>query len=304
MKRVLLIVVALLPALLFAQLVGERNEIAPGQKEFTGTRANGDIIWSLDVETITQDYQCVGAEFDGTFLWISGGNSGSDPNKLYKIDPYTATLVNTYEVPSQVAGWGLRDLAWIGDDGLLYGGWENGFLSFDPVTETFNELFTGQSFGTIRALAWDGSYFWTKSFSAALVQFDISGTLQSSYPAPEAASAYGAACDWHEGYLYIFDQSNAVFLQYMLDGTYTGLNYDVSSFPGTEVAGGAFYDYGELVPGKATLCGLIQGTPDTVIAVELYNSSTPEDIPLSPWAIGLAIVLIAGLVVGRMVIRR
>lgn len=293
----------LLPALLFAQLSGELNEVAPGQKEFTGTRANGDIIWSLDVESITLDNQCLGAEFDGTYLWVTGGNTSGDPNKLYKIDPYAGTLVNTYTVPAQVTGWGLRDLAWIGDHGLLYGGWEGGFFSFDPVTETFTELFTGQPYGTIRALAWDGSYFWTKNFGGPLVQFDITGTQQNSYAAPDAGGAYGAAYDWHEGYLYIFNQSNTVFLQYLPDGTYTGLSYVIPS-ASDEVAGGAFFDYGELVSGKATLCGLIQGNPDRVVAMELYITTTPEDIPLSPWAIGLAIALIAGLVVVRMVMRR
>jgi hypothetical protein len=245
------------------------------------------------VESITGDNQCLGAEFDGTYLWVSGGALGTDPNHLYKIDPYSGVLLNTYLVPSQVTGWGLRDLCWIEEDGLLYGGWEGGFFSFDPVSGTFTELFTGQPYGTIRALAWDGSYFWTKNFSNPLIQFDINGVQQNSYPAPDAYGAYGAAYDWHEGYLYIFDQNLAVFLQYLPDGTYTGVNYDVSSFPGTAVAGGAFFDEGLLVPGKATLCGLIQGDPDTVVAVELYDSNL---VPISPWAIALAMALMVGFV--------
>jgi hypothetical protein len=184
MKKAFLSLLMILPVFLIGQYNGETTEFAPGYRDGGGGRATGDIIWSLDVETITGDNQCLGAEFDGTYLWVSGGALGTDPNHLYKIDPYAGVLLNTYLVPAYVTGWGLRDLCWIEEDGLLYGGWENGFFSFDPATGIFTELFNSQPYGTIRALAWDGTYFWTKNFSAPLTQFDISGVQQSSYPAP------------------------------------------------------------------------------------------------------------------------
>jgi hypothetical protein len=293
MKNLSIVFLLLTPFLAAGQAGSPTNEIAPGLEGQQGaSRAFENVIWSLDVQTITGDNQCLGCEFDGTYLWITGGGGTTNPasNKLYKINPYNGTLVNSYDQPT-VSSWGIRDLCWVASDGLIYGGDENGLYSFNPVTETFSTVFSGHTFSTIRALAYDGSNFWTKDFSLQLHEFTVGGTLLNSYPATDAGDVYGAAIDRPDGCLYLFTQTGtAVFYQYDLNGNFSGKTYDVSNFPGTDVAGGSFIDYGVLVAGKNTLCGLIQGDPDTVIAIDLPMCGGV--IPLSSWSILLAIALI------------
>lgn len=237
----------------------------------------GDILWDIDIEALTGDTQNLGVEFDGTHMWVTGGNSGSDPNKLYKIDPFANTLVATYDQPSSASGWGIRDLCWVEADGLIYGG-AGSFYSFDPATESWTTYFSS-TFGTIRALAFDGDHFWTKSFSDPLYEFDIDGNIINQYPAGDAASCYGAAYDWNEGYLYLYCQLDAMLFQYDLEGNYTGVSYDISGYQAGGIAGGAFFDFGDLVSGMATIGALFQGTPDAVAAMELYPSTVyPNDL--------------------------
>ena len=232
--------------------------------------ATGDIVFSLDVEALTGDTQNLGCEYDGEFLWVTGAASSTDPNKLYKIDPVANTLVATYDQPASATGWGVRDLAWVEADGLIYGG-ATSFYSFDPVTEVWTELFAS-TIGTIRALAYDGTNFWTKSFSGPLYEFDVAGNTINTYTIAEAASCYGAAYDWNEGWLYLFSQDDAMFYQFDLAGNYQGVSYDVSAAQIGGIAGGAFFDFGNLVNSTATLGFALQGTPDIVAAMELYPS--------------------------------
>ncbi len=240
--------------------------------------ALGDIVFSLDIDAITGDTQNLGADFDGTYLWVTGGGSGVDPNYLYKIDPIASTLVESYEQPATVTGWGIRDLVYDAASGLVYGGNETNFFSFDPVAETWTDLFTS-TFGTIRGLAYDGTNFWCKSFGDPLYEFDIAGTVINTYTPTVAAATYGAAYDDNEGFLYLFSQDDATFYQFDLAGNHTGVTYDVSAIQAAAIAGGAFFDFGNLVPGIATLGFLVQGEPDVVGAMELYQTIVyPNDV--------------------------
>ena len=236
------------------------------------TDSEGDIVFNLDIEALTGDTQNLGCEFDGTYLWVTGANSGTDPNKLYKIDPFTNTLIATYDQPGSATSWGIRDLCWVETDGLLYGGADS-FYSFDPATETWTELFAS-TMGVIRALAYDGTHFWTKSFGGSLYEFDVDGNVINTYNPTVAASCYGAAYDSHDNFLYLFSQDDAVFYQFDLAGNYTGVSYDVSAAQAGGIAGGAFFDFGNFVTNKAVLGFLLQGTPDIVGAMELYPTIT------------------------------
>ncbi|MFP4471730.1 MAG: hypothetical protein ACLFPE_13685, partial [Bacteroidales bacterium] len=231
--------------------------------------ATGDIVFNLDVETICGDNQLLGCDFDGTYLWITGAGNAANPNYIYQVDPVAGTLVNTYEQGTTTA-WGMRDLAWVEADGLLYAGDEDGFYSIDPTDGTVTTVFAPTGMGVIRALAYDGTHFWTKSFGDDLYQFDIAGNIINTYSPTVADACYGAAYDWNEGFLYLFSQDDAMFYQFDLAGNHTGVTYDVSAAQTGGISGGAFFDYGQLYPGLATLSFLLQGTPDVVASMDLY----------------------------------
>ncbi len=239
----------------------------------------GDILLELDVTAAATETQMLGGEWDGTYFWTTGGNSGADPNKLYKFD-INGTLISTYDQPAASTGWGIRDLAW--DGTYLYGGNESQFYQIDPNDGTFTLLFN-QSFSIIRALAWVPSEnaFYTKDFGNALYKFDIGGNVLETIDVPEAAAVYGAAWDNINNKLWLFDQSGpsathaTTFVEFDIStNTVTGTTYLIPLLTGSteQIAGGAFFAT-DLISGKAVLGGVTQGTPDDIIfAMELGDA--------------------------------
>jgi len=279
-KHFLLVLVLLVSAGLFADKKVEKaillNDIDPASTNPIITDEVGDIIYELDVEDITSDSQLLGAEYDGTYVWVTGGGNGVDPNYLYKIDPVAGTLISSYEQPAAASVWGIRDLAYVASEGKIYGGTEYDFFSFDIASETWTLEF-GSSFGTIRALAYDGSHFWTKSFSDPIYEFDVNGTVINTYA--DDNSTYGMAYDSFEDCLWLFAESTT-FFKYDLNGAPTGTSYTVT-LGNAGVIGGAFYYEGGLVPGKTILGCLGQGMPDVLYGMELRDSASPNS-PSAP----------------------
>jgi len=229
----------------------------------------GDIIFDIDVQALSGDDQCLGVEYVAPYLWVTGGGgtSGTVENSLYKIDPVAGTLEATY-LQNTTSAWGMRDLCYDPVAGLLYAGDDNGFYSIDPADGTVTTVFTGAIGACIRALAYDGTHFWTKSFSDPLYEFDIAGNIINSYT--DALSTYGMAYDSFEDCLWLF-ATPTTFFQYDLNGASTGITYGLV-LPNAGIVGGAFYDEGGLVPGLTVLGCLGQGTPDVVYAMELRDA--------------------------------
>jgi len=281
MKKLFVIFLVVLVSVgLFAETKGEKlpmlNDVNPDTVIPVVTDDVGDLIWDLDVETIVADNQLLGIEYDGTYLWVTGGGNAADPNYLYKVDPVAGTLVTSYEQPAAATGWGIRDLAYAASENKIYGGNEGSFFSFDIATETWTTEFSS-TFGTIRALAYDGNHFWTKSFSDPIYEFGVDGTLYNTYA--DANSAYGFAYDSFADCLWLF-ASTTTFVQFGLDGVPTGVTHAVT-LPNAGVIGGAFYYEGGLVPGKTILGCLGQGTPDVAYGMELRDAA-PLDAPGVP----------------------
>ena len=204
-KLVVILLVVLISVGLYSATkvdkVSMLNDVNPDAITPVVTDDVGDIIYDIDVEAIIADNQGLGVEYDGTYMWVSGGGNAADPNYLYKIDPVAGTLVFAYEQPAAATGWGIRDLAYVESENKIYGGNETNFFSFDIATETWTTEFAS-TFGTIRALAYDGSHFWTKSFSDPIYEFGVDGTLYNTYA--DANSAYGMAYDSFEDCLWLF----------------------------------------------------------------------------------------------------
>ncbi len=246
------------------------------------SKAAGDILADIDIQAVNLDTRNLGGEFDGSYYYISGGNSAVAPYKLYKHDQ-TGALIATYNQPTMAtSSWGLRDLAY--NAGKIYGGSEDGFYQFDIATETFTTLFTGNlGIGCIRALAYypvTGNFL-TVNFSGVITEFTMTGTVVDTYTATALTGLYGMAWDSWNNKLWLFDQGSAGdearFHEYdMTTEALTGTNYLVPLLSGStaQIAGGAFFST-TAIAGKAVLGGVTQGTPnDKLFLMELNVTET------------------------------
>ena len=242
-----------------------------------------DSVFALDLAFLG-DTQLLGMEFDGIYFWITGGNSGSDPNKLYQLDA-TGVLVNTYD-QSSLAGWGWRDLAW--DGAYLWASDQALIQEIDPATG----LVTGNSIAgptnPCRALAYDpdADHFWTANFGSSIWEFDRTGAVINTFTNSKAI--YGMAFDdisTDGPWLWIFSQDGASPILMEISqfdpstGTYTGISWQCALPTGfTEgMAGGACLTT-DWDPAIAALFLLSQGTPNDYI----YGY---EIAPFSQWLI-------------------
>ncbi len=267
-----------------------RNDVHPGNTAYKpanlGGKENlGDSLWAFDAGTPANETQCLGVEFDGTYFWVTGANSGSDPNKLYKFDA-NGNLLETYDQPSHATGWGLRDLAWDGQ--YLYGSASNIISIIDPATGQEVGTFTGPE-SPNRALAYDPAtdHFWTANFSSSIYEFDRNGNVINSYS--NSYSIYGAA--WDDAspdgpWLWIAAQEdngaggyNYIYQFDPRTGTYTGIGFPVVySSPGGYAGGLAFTT--EWNPSMGVLFELVQG-PGVVLGMFVTYYGDPGD-PLPP----------------------
>ena len=187
-----------------------------------------------------------GMAFDGQFIYCSINTSA-----VQIVDPVSRSLIGT--VPVSAAPNGARFITYNpdGDGGLgslIVGNWTSPNLSF--------------------------------------YEFSMSGTLLRTI-ASTVTGVYGIAYDnWSVGgpFLWVWSQgSGAGTPQYIMQmdytaGTYTGVQHDVISDVGLGnaqgIAGGLFVT-DDLVPGKAILGGLLQGTPDKLFGYELALTGPP-----------------------------
>ena len=259
-------------------------EVAPASSKLLSPMAVGDLLFEVDFQAATADTQLLGVEFDGTYYWVTGGNSGVDPNKLYKIDT-TGALIATTDQPAACTSWGGRDLAFDGD--YLYFGCDNALIyQIDPATG----LGTGVTFSGVlappRALAYDPAtdHFWTANWDSSIYEIDRSGTIINTLPAV-GLSTYGMAWDsWSDGgpYLWLWSQDgpDPLLMASQVNpttGALTGVSFLGSGVVG-EMAGGAAVS-GDLVPGSAVFLGLTQGVSDRVGVYDLDAASVTPDVP-------------------------
>lgn len=255
-----------------------------------GGRAPGDILWNWDAETATGDNQCLGVEVDDDWnVWVTGGNTGGEPNQLYKLD-INGNLITQY-AQSSSAGWGWRDLAY--DGTYLYGSDSTTVVEIDPATG----LATGNTIpgpvSPCRALAYDPDtdHFWTASFSSDIFEFDRTGAIINTY-SQSLGGIYGMAWDdmSDDGpWLWVHNQGGSDMHQMdPATGTFTGLVYSYTQ----GIAGGAAMIDKD---GLGQLIGLTQGTPDEVFSIEICETGPPgapdADIFLQPGSQSIACVV-------------
>ena len=154
----------------------------------------GDEVAYFNLQGECGDFQLLGAVFALDHFWVSGGNSGDDPNYLYQFDR-NGSLVDMHE--QGTSGWGWLDLTWDGQ--YIYGtDFDTDIISqFDPAT--------GEVVGTVPnptaaglGIAYDPAtdHFWGINwFGSNIKEFDRDGNVISSYPQAPLSSAFGIAWD-------------------------------------------------------------------------------------------------------------
>ena len=259
----------------------------------------GDVIFEMDVQTPTGDNQLLGIEFDGTFFYVTGGNGGSDPNKVYVIDTL-GDVILALDQPAIPDYWGWRDLAWdgvyAGSGGIdtLYGSCGTMVHKFGIVfadsTLVHYGSFLGPAYPLNRALAYmeDSAWFFTSSGDTLDCNYKFSKTSTYIDSCFSGWFMYGAAydCDVSEGghvwwhsqdsrgtpFYCLIEQMDAISMDF------TGLVFDyVPSTITSGLAGGlCFY---EGFRGMDVLFALVQGNPVDIIVgifIRPHQTGTAE----------------------------
>ena len=296
-KGIGIFIAAIFVILVFAAVAiaaQESSDKAPTSESTLGSSGDSswDVLFQHDVQTPTDDNQCLGVEFDGTFFWVTGGGGTTHPvpNKLHKFDK-DGNYITSYNQPT-VSDWGWRDLVW--DGNYLYGSDSPNIEQIDPATGTPTGGVTIPGpLDPNRGLAYDPAtdHFWTADFSSDIYEIDRGGTIINQFP--NSLSIYGLAWDdiSPDGpWLWIWSQDGNGCLCSQFDprtGLFTGLTYD-GAVPPDGIAGGAcFARFGNI----GVFVGLHQATPDTIVGYEI--TMIPAPVPtLTP----IGIIALVGLI--------
>ena len=259
-------------------LAGSSTDLSPyiSGGSVNPSDADFDVLASFNVEDFSYGVYSVGLGFDGTYFWISEGymQGGGDANYIYIVDADDYTLVTDVE-QNNSSGWGLRD--WCCDGEYMYASQSTTVDYYDPSTYEKVGSYTCAAVNPNRAQAWDGSYFYTGSFSSTIYQVEWDGVSGSSatYTTWSTAVAnsgtYGAAYDTWDDCLWVSTASSDGML-YQIDMTGSLIaSWNIS--PEAATAGGctmAPYD------GAEQLWVLAQDDPDMVYCFKVHESLTPS----------------------------
>ena len=248
----------------------------PGMPGGAAPDALLDQLDYIDLEALGTSVYCVGVGFDGTNLWVTDAQEvGGVGDNMFRIIGLDGTLVNSVE-QNGTASWGLRDLCW---DGTYMYGSQSNIVDYYDGSVVKQGSYTCMAVSPNRAQGWDGTYFYTGSFSTNVYQVTWNGTSGStaSYTTWSTAVAnggiYGIAyddfntCFWvstasSDGQMYQIDTSGALISAFTIPIATAG-----GCSPGDL--------YGN--PGQTQLWVLEQGTPDAVHCLELQPVALERD---------------------------
>ncbi|MBI5805946.1 carboxypeptidase regulatory-like domain-containing protein [candidate division TA06 bacterium] len=244
------------------------------------SKSFSDSLWGLEVSGLTGDNLCLGVEYDGTNLWVSGAASdpASDPNYLYKLDK-SGSLLASYPQPSG-NGWGWRDLCF--DGSYLYAASGDSIEQIDTASGAPTGLKIYAHTSPCRGLAYDpaADCFYTANYSDDIRLVNRDGSLANSWP--NSKNIFGLALDATapDGpWLWVFSQDGFPQVQAsQLDpssGSYTGVSFQCQAAdPANACAGGATFSTG-LVPGRGILLGLLQDATDRLVGYDIRPHNAP-----------------------------
>ncbi len=294
MKKCTLLVVLLLviAANVFAQSSSiSTNEINPNSPVYTGKNpqansnldALGDLLRNHNVDSLTPGSAVAyGVVWTGSNYIVSQFNA----NKFYR---FTAawTRIDSFAITGSTGSF--RDMAFA--KGLLWGVNTTGqIFGVDTGTKAVVKTIT-TSLTTLRAITWDpyrnGFWVGTNSFTGPLRFVDTLGAATLSITTP-ASGLYSVGYEdmgsQATSFIWIgTDQTptsnTGTALQKYNAGTLaavgTPLNLTIPLTTGAPLASGGGEVVSNLVPGKRTWVGLVQGTPDRVFVAELSDLPAP-----------------------------
>ncbi|MCB0844284.1 MAG: T9SS type A sorting domain-containing protein [Bacteroidetes bacterium] len=246
----------------------------------SATEAMWDTQFVYDVSDSVLSAGLAGAIQVGTEFWVSRWQSDT----LYRLTS-TGSLINAFTVANGAnTVTGTRGMTTDGTN-VYIGNATTTIYQVNPATFTVTGTITSQG-QPARFISYDPTAdgglggFWIGNFNTDIQLISRSGVVLSTIGAAThgVGGIYGAAFDNISNggpYLWVFAQSsnpsNGMIHQLQLPtGFQTGVvrDVDVEYGDGTSLAGGLFIS-SNLVPGKNTIAGLLQGSPNKLIGYEL-----------------------------------
>ncbi|MBZ0099747.1 MAG: hypothetical protein K8F30_11715, partial [Taibaiella sp.] len=261
----------------------DSHEIKPN---YPVTDALWDVQANYDAVTVTGLAGNAAALFIPTLneYWTSRWASG-----LFHRWTAAGTLIAEFSIAGVT---GTRSLTFDGTN--VYAGINTTAIQvIDPVTRTLTGTITAPQ--TVRYLTYDPTAaggaggLWLGNFSTNPQLISMTGTVLTTltYASLGSTSIYGAAFDNYSAggpFLWFWGQGTGAGLPQVIvqvnpvTGLPTGVQHDVLTDIGlgdvTALAGGLFVSTG-IVPGFASLGGMLQGTPDRLFAYELASTGPP-----------------------------
>ncbi len=246
---------------------------------YSGSRDLWDIFYGFQMEGPSGLTGLAGAETDGEFIYAPVWSS----NNIVKFAT-DGTFIETFTIPGVS---GLRDLAF--DGTYMYGAaaattvWE-----MDFTNQTLISTISAPT--ACRAIAYDedADGFWANNWDTDLTLFDRSGAILNTISGPP--SIYGLAYDGATDggpFLWLFEGTSSgggcwVSQMDIATGSLTGVMHSVSDdFGSAGIAGGLYFD-GDIVSGKWTLGGTMQGEGTPAFGYDLGDNggvSPGGDVP-------------------------
>ncbi len=298
MKKLLLLLIAVCAAVTFSSNVNaQTNDIhvqlgsyAPIATENDYPNAIFDLLRNHNVDSLLGTAVCYGVCWTGDYYVTSRFSTVNRFNRMnsswVKVDSFAASGAGT--------GY-FRDLAYA--NGKIWGSpLSNTIYGINPNTGVMEKTIV-TSAASIRALTWDpvrkGFWCGTNNFTGPLVCYDTNGVaIAGASITMPASGCYGVAYDDDPAGPFLWvttDQTptsttgSAVlkFNATTLTQIGTPINFTVPLTSGTPLASGGSEVTTSLIPGKRTLVGLVQGSPDRVYVLELGDAGAV--VPTGTW---------------------
>ena len=241
------------------------------QKAGTPNYSDGTFPILGTIPNDQNDY-CVGVGYDGTNFWVSAGDQATGQCEFYIWDEY-GNLLDNVPQGGGASSWGHRDMCWNGS--YMFGSFSTMVDGFGP-----DYMFAGYFIGALnpnRAMAYNGTYFYTAGFGEQLTQMEWDGVWGSA-----ASNTYLGAWDGAYGLAYcgiddVLYMSTADYSGniHMIDPG-TGFLLDTfTSLPEYDIAGGCTMactaQFGDI------LVILMQSAPDTLVFYDLGHGPSATD---------------------------
>ncbi|MCD4774461.1 MAG: hypothetical protein K8S15_00240 [Candidatus Aegiribacteria sp.] len=207
--------------------LASNTDISPNPGTPGAAEADLTQLDSFDINSLGGCGSAVGVGFDGTNFWVTDAGVNLDILIISGVSPHT--LITSFD-QFMTSGWGLRDLCW---DGTYMYGSESNQVDYYDASYAHAGWYFCNACSPNRAQGWDGTYFYTGSFSETIYQVTwdgVSGSTASSTVWSTAVAnggLYGLAwdaggnCMWastasSDGMLYQIDASGALLTSYCL----------------------------------------------------------------------------------------